>query len=422
MTDRPDAAMKGNPMHVRMAVLILAIFCVGTAELSPSGMLGELSRDLSVTIPTAGLLVTVYALTVVVGGPIVTAVTTRIHRKHLLVLLLLVSVGGNVLCALAPTFGLLLVGRMITAIIQGTFMAVCVVTAGDMAAEGRKGSAVAGTQLGVNLATVLGVPFGTLVAQQIDWRATFGSVSILALIASVLVLIVIPDTGHDQALTSVRHEFRAFADGQVLGTVLATVLCSAGMFTLITYTVPLLTHVGGLPESWVPAALLAYGIGSILGNFLGGRSANRSIDRSVLGLSWALAAVCGLYWMAAPSPIASTVFLVLFSIATFALIPGLQTRILTTAADAPTLSLTLNMAAFALGAAAGSWAGGQVIDAGFGLRAIPLAAVVFAGVGALVTTATVAAARRRFRRRQHSFGEVADNRPQSCESVLGEFP
>lgn len=155
-------------LHLRMAVLVLGIFCVGTAELSPSGMLGELSRDLSVTIPTAGLLVTVYALTVVVGGPIVTAITTRIRRKYLLVLLLLVSVLGNILCALAPTFELLLVGRMVTAVVQGTFMAVCVVTAGNMAAEGKQGSAVAGTQLGVNFATVLGVPFGTLVAQQID--------------------------------------------------------------------------------------------------------------------------------------------------------------------------------------------------------------------------------------------------------------
>lgn len=136
-------------MYFRMAVLILGIFCVGTAELSPSGMLGELSRDLSVTIPTAGLLVTVYALTVVIGGPVVTAITTRVRRKYLLVLLLLVSVAGNITCAFAPTFELLLVGRMITAVIQGTFMAVCVVTAGNMADGGKKGSAVAGTQLGV---------------------------------------------------------------------------------------------------------------------------------------------------------------------------------------------------------------------------------------------------------------------------------
>jgi DHA1 family inner membrane transport protein len=161
-------------MRFRMAVLILAVFCVGTAELSPSGMLGELSHDLSVTIPTAGLLVTVYALTVVVGGPIVTAVTIRIRRKYLLVLFLLISVLGDIVCAFAPTFELLLVGRMITAVIQGTYMAVRVVTAGNMAAGSRKGSAVAGTPLGVNLATILGVPFGTLVARQINWRATPG--------------------------------------------------------------------------------------------------------------------------------------------------------------------------------------------------------------------------------------------------------
>lgn len=408
-------------MYFRMAVLILGIFCVGTAELSPSGMLGELSRDLSVTIPTAGLLVTVYALTVVVGGPIVTAATTRIRRKYLLVLLLLVSVLGNILCALAPTFELLLVGRMVTAVIQGTFMAVCVVTAGNMAAEGKQGSAVAGTQLGVNLATVLGVPFGTLVAQQINWRATFGSVAVLALIACVLILIAIPDDGKATSRTSVRHEVRAFTKWQVIGTVLATVLCSGGMFTLITYMVPLLTDVGGFPAAWVPAVLLAYGVGSIVGNFIGGRCANRSVEATVLWLSWALAAVCVLYWVAAPSAVASAAFLVLFSIATFALIPGLQVRILSTAADAPTLSLTVNMAAFALGAALGSWAGGQVITLGFGIRSITLAAAVFSALGAILIAQVVSAARHRNRSKTNSDGGQAP-RTKTQETTGIEVP
>lgn len=391
-------------MYLRMAVLILSIFCVGTAELAPSGMLAELSRDLSVTIPTACLLVTVYALTVVFGGPVVTAVTTRIRRKYLLVLLFLVTVAGNALCALAPNFGLLLIGRMVTAVIQGTFMAVCVVTAGAMAADGRKGSAVAGTQLGVNLATVLGVPFGTLVAQQINWRATFGSVAVLAFIAVLLILLVIPDDGATEHRTSVSHEFRAFGNLQVIGTVAATVLCSGGMFTLITYMVPLLTDVGDFPRDWVPVALVAYGVGSILGNLLGGRCANRSVEGSVLWFSWLLVAVCVLYWVVASSATANAVFLVLFSVATFALIPGLQTRILTTAEDAPTLSLTVNMAAFALGAALGSWAGGQVIDLGLGTRAVPLTAAVFSALGAMVIAGTVFAGRTRSR-------AVADSLP-----------
>ena len=386
--------LRNDPVYGRMTVLILAIFCVGTAELSPSGMLGELSRDMSVTIPTAGLLVTVYALTVVFGGPFITAVTTRLRRKHLLVLLLLVFVAGNVVCATAPSFGVLLVGRVVTAVIQGTFMAVCVVTAGAMVAENRQGSAVAGTQFGVTLATVLGVPFGTLTAQQVDWRATFGTVAVLASIAVVLILVAIPDAGATVDRSSVRHEFRAFANWQVVGTVLATVLCSGSMFTVITYMVPLLTDVGGVPTAWVPAVLLAYGVGSILGNVIGGRCADRSVEATVLGLSWTLAIVCGIFWIAAPSAVGSAIVLILFSVATFALIPGLQVRILSTASDAPTLSLTVNMAAFALGAALGSWAGGQVIATGVGIRAVPLAAAVFAGLGALVIMQVVAGARR----------------------------
>ncbi|MEW2620834.1 MFS transporter [Streptomyces sp. NPDC048106] len=377
-----------------MAVLILAIFCVGTAELAPSGMLGDLSRDLSVTIPTAGLLVTVYALTVVVGGPLVTAATTRVRRKHLLVGLLLVSVAGNVVSSLAPNFALLVVGRVLTAVIHGTFLAVCVVIAGSMADEGKEGSAIAGTQLGINLATVLGVPLGTLVAHQLNWRATFGSVAVLALIATVLILLVIPDGGGPGG-PSAAHELRALGTWQVMGTVLATVLCSGGMFTLITYMVPLLTEVGNFPTAWVPVVLVAYGLGSLVGNMIGGRYADRSVDTAVLVLSAALAAVCLLYWVAAPSPVGGAVLLVLFSIATFALIPGLQAKVLSAAAQAPTLSLTANMSAFGLGAALGSWAGGQIIDQGFGMRAVTIGAAAFTALGALLITQTVRGVRRR---------------------------
>jgi len=360
--------MKGIPMRFRMAVLILAIFCVGTAELSPSGMLGELSRDLSVSIPTAGLLVTVYALTVVIGGPIVTVVTTRIHRKYLLALLLLVSVLGNMVCAFAPTFELLVLGRMITAIIQGTFMAVCVVTAGSMAGRGPQRLCGRGHATGCE-------------SRDRPWSSLRH-----------------PRSAADQLAGNFRQRRRARSDRcrpdphrhprrwqcrQVIATVVATVLCSGGMFTLITYMVPLLTDVGSIPTAWVPLILLAYDIGSIIGNVIGGRCANRSIEASVFGLSWTLAGVCVVYWIVAPSAVGSIGLLVLFSITIFALIPGLQTRILATAADAPTLSLTVNMAAFALGAALGSWAGGQVIALDFGTRAITLASAAFSALGAL---------------------------------------
>lgn len=378
-----------SSFSVRMAVLILGIFCVGTAELSPSGMLGELSRDLSITVPTAGMLVTVYALTVIAGGPFVTAITTQVQRKNLLVILLLVSVLGNVVCTFAPSFGVLLIGRMLVAIIQGTFMAVCVITASSMAAEGKQGSAVAGTQLGINLATVLGVPLGTLLAQQFHWRVTFGSVAVLAIVTSLLLLITIPRDEKPAFRTSTKYEFRVFANWQVIGTVLATVLCSSGMFALITYMVPLLTDVGGLPRSWVPVALLAYGIGSILGNLLGGWLVDRSLEATVVSLSWTLTAACVLYWLASSLVIGNVVSLIVFATVTFALIPGLQTRILVSAVQAPTLSLTINMAAFALGAAIGSWAGGLVITLELGIRTVPLTAGLFSGLGALLITLIV---------------------------------
>jgi DHA1 family inner membrane transport protein len=384
-------------MPFRLAALILAIFCVGTAELSPSGMLDDLSADLAVSIATAGLLVTAYALTMVVGGPAVTALTTRVRRKTLLVALLAVFVLGNVVCALAPGFGVLMTGRVLTAAVHGTFMAVCVVTAGDMVGAGKGGGAVAATQLGINLATVLGVPMGSFLAQHYDWRAPFGVVAALATVAIGLVLAWVPDT--PAPTVTAAHEARVFRRPNVWGTVGVTVLCSAGMFTLITYMVPLLTGVGRLPRQWVPAVLLAYGVGSIVGNLLGGRFADRGIDRAVGHLSWALVAVCLLVWLLAPYGAAGALALVLFSLATFALIPGLQAKVLAEAADAPTLSLTANMSAFGLGAALGSWLGGLLTESASGTRAVPLGAAALTASGALL----VLGLRRAARRTPHTF-------------------
>jgi DHA1 family inner membrane transport protein len=382
-------------MPFRPAVLILAIFCVGTAELAPSGMVEDLSDDLSVSISTAGLLVTVYALTVVVGGPLVTALTTRVRRKYLLVGLLAVSAVGNAISALAPDFGVLVTGRMVAAMIHGTFLAVCVVTAGSMVGKDKAGSAVAATQLGINLATVLGVPLGAFVARHYDWRATFSIVAALAVVAAVLILVVIPDDGGTSG-SAAANELRVFKKWDVLGTVLATVLCSGGMFTLITFMVPLLTEVGGFPVEWIPVVLIAYGLGSIIGNLIGGRFADRSVNAAVLWLSWALTAVCALYWVAAASAAGGAVFLVLFSLSTFALIAGLQTKVLSAAADAPTLSLTANLSAFGLGAALGSWVGGRLI-LGLGTRSVTLGAAVLTTLGAALIAQTVYTARRRRR-------------------------
>ncbi|AXE88246.1 MFS transporter [Streptomyces sp. Go-475] len=379
-------------MPFRLAALILAIFCVGTAELSPSGMLDDLSTDLSVSLASAGLLVTAYALTMVVGGPLVTALTTRVPRKLLLVGLLTAFVLGNVVCALASGFGMLMAGRVLTAVVHGTFMAVCVVTAGDMAGEGKGGAAVAATQLGINLATVLGVPMGSFLAQHYDWRAPFALVAALAAVAIVLILAWVPGT--PAPTVTAAHEARVFRRPAVWGTVGATVLCSGGMFTLITYMVPLLTGVGHLPRHWVPAVLLAYGVGSIVGNLLGGRYADRGVDRAVGRISWILVAACLLCWLLAPHAAGGALALVVFSLATFALIPGLQTKVLAEAADAPTLSLTANMSAFGLGAALGSWIGGLLTDSGLGTRGVPLGAAALTASGALLVLALRRAARR----------------------------
>ncbi|MEU9706110.1 MFS transporter [Streptomyces sp. NPDC047981] len=392
-------------MPIRLVSLILAIFCVGTAELVPSGMLHELSDDLAVSISTAGLLVAVYALTMAFGGPLVTLLTTRIERRTLMTGLLAVSVVGNIVSASAGSYAVLVVGRIITAIIHGTFVALCVVAAGSMVPKEKAGSAVAATQLGINLATVLGVPLGTFVGQHFGWRTTFSTIAVLGVAAALLVWVTVPTAKGATDNAGVARELKVFKKWDVLGTVLATALCSGGMFTLITYMVPLLTDVSGFADSWVPGLLIAYGVGSIVGNMIGGRLADRALMASIIGLSTLLTVTLALYWLVSPVMALSGLFVFLFSVATFALIPGLQTRVLSTAAEAPTLSLTANMSAFGVGAAVGSWYGGEVIDLGLGVRAVPLAAAVLTALGTLVVVQLALSERRR---RREPAGHASD--------------
>lgn len=343
-------------MHLRMAVLILGIFCVGTAELSPSGMLGELSRDLSVTIPTAGLLVTVYALTVVIGGPIVTAITTCVRRKYLLILLLL-SAAGNIACRRAD-------------------LRTAAGRSNDHHRHPRHFHGRVRRDRGQHCGwRKEGLSRGRHLARREPGDSARGSLRNAPRAADRLAghvrkhrrarparLGADPDRdprrrqrhGTDLAQTRAAslREVASHWHGIRHGSVLGWHVRSDHLHGTAAHP-----H-RGHPAAWIPGVLLAHGVGSIVGNFIGGRCANRSVDATVVWLSWTLAAVCVLYWFAAPSPVGTTLLLVLFSIATFALIPGLQIRILTFAANAPALSLTVNMAVFALGAAFGSWAGG----------------------------------------------------------------
>lgn len=368
-------------MTRRVVPLIVAIFAVGTSELMPSGILNNLSAQFAISIGTVGLTVTVYALTMAVAGPAVTAITLRFRRSTVAVGLLLLFGAGTALVALAPNFPVLLVGRVVTASVHGTLMAAVVILAERSAPEGKSGSAVAAMQFGVNLATIVGVPLGTWLSHVVGWRWTFAAVGLLGMVASVVIAMTVwPPEAADVGGTSLAGEVAVLRAPQVGGMVVATAIYSAAMFAIITYLQPLLDGAAGIVGVGFSLALFGYGLASLAGNALGGRLADRDLALSLLAVGPAFVVSCLLVGFARGVPF-TVAALLLFGSATFALIPLLQTRVLTAAAAAPNLALTANMSAFGVGAAVGSLLGGWTVNLFGNASSIGFVAAILAAAG-----------------------------------------
>ncbi|MEU1779083.1 MFS transporter [Streptomyces abikoensis] len=366
-------------MTFPLFALMLCVFGVGTSEYVIAGILPGLSSDLGVDIPAAGMLVTAYALGVVIGGPIVTIATARIQRKTLMLLLMAVFIAGNVLAAVAPDYWVIVAARVLAALVHSTFVAVGIMLAVNMVPEGQSGTAVAKVSLGLNLATVLGVPLGTFIGEQYGWRATFWAVAGITTAATLLVAAVVRPaeaTGGGAAT-----ELKVLGNRRVQVAIVMTVLGSAGFGTVFTYIAPLLTDVTNFSTTTVAVLLIVFGVGSVFGTMLGGKLADRSLMPALCGLLAALTVVLLLFGAAAPVQVVAAVLVFVFGAASFSIIPGLQARILTAAAGAPTLALAVNISAFQLANAGGSWLGGQVLDtAGVRWTTVAGAAVTVLGL------------------------------------------
>ncbi|MEU3754223.1 MFS transporter [Streptomyces olivoreticuli] len=366
-------------MTFPLFALMLCVFGVGTSEYVIAGILPGISTDLGVDIPTAGLLVTAYALGVVIGGPIVTIATARIQRKTLMLLLMAVFIAGNVLAAAAPNYWVVVVARVIAALVHSTFVAVGIMLAVSMVPEGQSGSAVAKVSLGLNLATVLGVPLGTFIGESHGWRATFWAVAGITTLATLLVAAVVRPaqaTGGGAA-----SELKVLGNRRVQIAIAMTVLGSAGFGTVFTYIAPLLTDVTDFSTSTVTVLLIVFGVGSVLGTVLGGKLADRSLMPALCALLAALTAVLLLFGATASAQVVTAALVFVFGAAAFSIIPGLQARILGAAAGAPTLALAVNISAFQLANAGGSWLGGRVVDtAGVRWTTVAGAAVTVLGL------------------------------------------
>lgn len=374
-------------MPVSLLALALSAFAIGTTEFVIMGLLPSVAGDLNVSIPSAGWLISGYALGVAIGAPIMALLTARLPRKRTLILLMSIFIVGNILCALAYSYNLLMMARVITALCHGAFFGIGAVVAASLVAPDKQASAVALMFTGLTLANVLGVPLGTWFGQLFGWRATFWGVAVIGVLAFIALIVSLP-TNRDEKPVHLASEVSALANGKLWLSLLMTVFFAAAMFALFSYIAPLLLQVTGISNKGVSWTLFLIGGGLTIGNILGGRLADWKVSFSLI-LSFALIAVFSLVFSWTSHVIwLAEITLFLWAMATFATVPGLQINVVRHGKEAPNLVSTLNISAFNVGNAFGAWAGGAVIDGGYGLTSVPVAAAVLAAAGLLICLLT----------------------------------
>lgn len=370
-------------MPLTVLTLMLCVFGITTGEFVLAGILPDVAAGLEVSIPAAGLLVSAYAVGMIVGGPVLTALTTRFPRKPLIVVLLLVTVAGNMASALAPAYPVLFAARIVTSLVTSTFFANAIVIAASTAAPGKQASTVSKLAFGMNLSMILGAPIGTLIGTGLGWRYTFVAVAACCAVGLSLVLRLVPGGPPPAPGPSAVSELRVFRARDVQLALAATAVGNAGLLAVFTYFAPLLTEVTRFAADTVAILLLVYGLGATAGNLLGGWLYDRAPMPSQLGLLGALATTLTVMWLLSTSTAATAALVFVIGALGFAVIPGMQARVLTTASSAPTLAIAVNASGYQLAAAFAAWLGGAVINAGLGPRSIYL-------VGAAVTVAGIA--------------------------------
>lgn len=365
-------------MPLALYALTVGAFGIGVTEFVIMGLLIEVGADLGVSIAAAGLLISGYALGVVFGAPILTAISSRWRRKSVLIALMVIFTIGNAACALAPNYETLMLARLVAALAHGTFFGVGSVVATSLVAPERRASAIAVMFTGLTVANIAGVPFGTWLGQEYGWRMTFWAVAVVGLVALAVLAVFLPRDEQDPEPQDWRSDLATMGRPQVLIGLAVTVLGYAGVFTVFTYIAPVLTQVTGFSDTAVSPILLVFGGGLILGNLVGGRLADRNLDRSILLTLLALGLSLILMFFLLGDKTSTVALVGLVGAAGFATVAPLQMRVLEKAEGAgQALASSFNIAAFNLGNAVGAWIGGVAIDRGPGLAALPLVAAAF---------------------------------------------
>ncbi|KUL38752.1 MFS transporter [Streptomyces sp. NRRL F-4489] len=371
-------------MPLALLALAISAFGIGTTEFVMMGLLPDVADALGTSVPTAGYLVSAYALGVVIGAPLLTALGSRVPRKRMLVALMAVFTVGNLASALAPNFGLLVAGRLLAGLPHGAFFGVGAVVAARLVREGRQARAVATMFLGLTIANIVGVPAATLLGQRLGWRATFLVVAAIGLVAMAALARLVPPLPAGPDTGGLRGELRALGDRQVLLGLLTTVFGFAGIFAVYSYLASAMTEVTGFSAGAVPVVLALFGIGMTLGALAAGPLTDRALRPTLYGSLGALAVVLAVFPFAAHLKWAALVTVVLIGAVGFLTTTPLQMLVMDKARRAPTLAAAANQSAFNLANAGGAWIGGLVLAAGWGWTSPAAAGAVLAAAGLAV--------------------------------------
>ena len=372
-------------MPLALYALAAGAFGIGVTEFVIMGLLPQVAADIHVSIATAGLLISGYALGVVAGAPVLTILTGRMQRKTVLIGLMLIFILGNAICAMAPGYGILMAARIVTALAHGTFFGVGSVVATRLVANDKRASAIAVMFTGLTVANILGVPFGTWLGQVYGWRATFWAVSLIGVLALAIILALLPRDREAPDASDWKADLAAISRVPVLLGLAITVLGYGGVFAFFTYVAPLLTDIAHLPESAVSPILLVFGGGMIVGNLVGGKLADRNLRKAMIASLAFLGVVLALFPLAFLNPIVTVLWIGLLGFAGFATVAPLQMWVMGKAKGAgEQLASSFNIAAFNLGNALGAWAGGYAIDHGPGLASVPYVSALFPVAAILV--------------------------------------
>lgn len=377
-------------MSSRPALTALAIgaFGIGVTEFTPMGLLPVIAGDLGVSIPTAGLLVSAYAIGVLIGAPLMTLTTGRVPRRTLLIALAAIFTAGNLLAAVSDSYAMLLAARIVTSLNHGAFFGVGSVVAAGLVAPEKRAGAIATMFMGLTIATIGGVPLATWAGEVFGWRSVFAAIAAIGVVTMVALRLFVPALPAEKD-ADMMAELRVLGRGPVLFALALTMVGFSAMFTVFTYIAPILREASHASTFWVTVALVIFGVGLTAGNWLGGRYADKSVEGALITMTAALAVLLVAFAFGMFSLPVAIVLMPLWGAASFALVPPLQMRVMDAAHEAPNLASAMNIGAFNLGNAIGAALGGEVIREGLGYPAVSLAAAAMA----LVSLAMVLAPR-----------------------------